>query len=173
MKRTGVAIALAACCLLAAAAAGAAKDKKTKIASPFSWEVEGKLLAESPLKGCRAIRTEQEWAAASKLVGAEGFPIAFSERMLLLCAVRQDKAAAAHFTKAEPGEGRLEAVMAIEPAAPQGGEQAATAPVLLLFHLIEVPKYDGPVRISFEISGPQQPSPFPPVDLPAANPTTP
>ena len=151
MKHSGLAVGLAACCLLAAPAVGTAKEKKTaeartgvsvqeaekekraKITSPFSWETEGRLRADLPLKGCRVVRTEQEWLLVSRMVGAEGFPVTFSEHMLLLCALPEDRVTAVHFTKAEPGKERLEAVMSLESADPKKATQAAATPALLLF----------------------------------------
>ena len=178
MKRSDVIIGLTVC-VLAAGTAWAAKEAKKapdeeqkedeKPTSPFSWELYGQLPANSPLAGCRVIRTEPEWLATRKALGAAGFPVSFSRNMLLVCALRQDRAQSVRFVKMpQLLAGRLEAVMSVDPAAPKEGEPAETAP--LRFHLIEVPQYAGPVRISFEVSGPHDAAAFAPVDLPAAAP---
>ena len=175
MKRFGLIIGLTVC-VLASGTAWAAKEaaeeeqkEDEKPTSPFSWELYGQLPAGSPLGGCRIIRTEAEWLARRKTLGAEGFPVSFSRNMLLMCAPQQSGVRLVQFRKRPvPGEGRLEAVLSVEVVEPKEGEPAAAAPVPLLFHLIEVPRYDGPVRVSFEVSGLHEPSLFQPVEIPAA-----
>ena len=180
MKRSGVIIGLTVC-VLAAGTAWAAKEAKQapdeeqkedeKPVSPFSWELYGQLPPNSPLAGCRVIRTEPEWLATRKALGAPGFPVSFSRNMLLVCAFREDRAQSVRFVKMpQLLAGRLEAVMSVQPVpptAPKEGEPPAPA-APLRFHLIEVPKYEGPVHVTFELSGEHDPSQFQPVEIPAA-----
>ena len=186
MKRAEVIIGLTVC-VLAAGTAWAAKagkpapaaeeepKKDEKPVSPFSWELYGQLPPNSPLAGCRIIRTEPEWLAMRKALGAAGFPVSFSRNMLLVCALRQDLAQSLRFvTLPEVIAGRLEAVMSVQPVPPpappkEGEPPAPPAPASpLRFHLIEVLKYEGPVRVTFELSGEHDPSQFQPVEILAA-----